>query len=308
MKTILVLYFTIAVVGHSQIQACCYPPPPAPRTVVRVYNEWTWFTSGGDLYRKHRSNSQAEVWLKRPENLWRDTWRQTDQGLLFDSSKVASHIVLTSKNSSLPQGYIVSIRFDSSGTAWFVSRWGNVASFDGTDWKVFARTSDSVWPTGTPFAGDSIYPETNWNDSLSKTERMSIPSRPVYDAREWYIDWSACYEMNVHPNGTVWVSTGFSVHIFRPLEEGEEKRPETPLAAAPYPNPASSSITFALKDTAFATMHVDVLDLSGRARIKDAEGTTLATHVMTDALEEGVYLAVLRSRGTLTTAAFCVRR
>ncbi|MDZ4744664.1 MAG: hypothetical protein SGJ05_01530 [bacterium] len=52
----------------------------------------------------------------------------------------------------------------------------------------------------------------------------------------------------------------------------------------------------------------DVLDVSGRSRITDAEGTTLATHVMTDALEEGVYMAVLRSRGTTTTATFCVRR
>lgn len=316
MKTLLILVCVLAssVELLSQQVLCNGPLTPARRAVntVRQVDNWTWFTMGGTLYRKHDTNSVAEIWYARKLS----TTLREYQGLLLDSNRVAHRMELNSKNSSMPAGNTY-MRLDHDGVVWFSDMYGTDASFDGEQWVVHTKyvmkedespTTHFEWGENTPFHRERFWTsaETAYRPPLYLLE--SIPGGPG-ESKERARNPTAVLTFDVFPNGNIIILTHEGAQIFRPLHANETKRDNAPLrVAAPYPNPATSMVTFALSDDKINKMAIDVRDLTGRLRLQTVEGVSSGTVVDVTGLEEGVYVAVLRCKGATTTTTFCVRR
>lgn len=296
---------TCDVVVHGQWES------PYTGGSVNVVGAWTWFSHGGSIYRKHNENSVAEVWHKQDQSHMYDKKRY--YGMLHDSTKTAFHLLLTTTNSPLPSGGpVTTIRFDDKGMTWFATQGGNAASFDGSEWKLYNpkhRDDTYTWPEGTPFAGDTLRHAGSGHKPVSEdliTSTLPPPPSRTYSCGHG-LRWPS-YALNIHPNGTIYLSTDEGLHVFRVLDEGEQRTSGKTQAAAPYPNPANTTITFALNDNAVNKMTIDIRDLTGRLRLQNIEGVTSGTLVDVTGLEEGVYVALLKSKGATATTTFTVRR
>lgn len=265
--------------------------------------DWTWFTYHGTLFRKHDASAVAEVWYGPRLNNVRD------KGATFDSSALAYHRYYTSANSSLPPGPILSIKFHSDGSIWFASVYGGVAHLDAYGWTVHQVKADSLWPAGSPFERTRLGCLKTDNDSFPEYLSKSVPRRSC-------AVWGGCavrsyppvFDLVRHSSGAFYLATEGGVHVFSPLAEGESSPLSNPNAQAPYPNPASSTATFAMQSDVVKKMTIDIRDLTGRLRLQNVEGTTQSTVVDVTGLEEGVYVAVMRSDGANAKTTFTVRR
>lgn len=312
MKTLLCLFAILACTSVMRAQPELANPflckSRTALNTVKSAGDWTWFTMDGALYRKHVDRPDAELWYKavRGTNSSKEF-----VGLLLAPSKLAHHEVFTSMNSSLPSSNLL-LKIDEEGTVWFSNCNGTVAAFDGIQWRVTMTASckrkyTETWHM-TPFGADSAYPKSSIDFRADDNLLKSIPGYDLADARHSRQSPKAVYHLDVHANGNVYIATDDGVHVFRPLAEGETKRGEPSPALAPYPNPSSSYTTFAMKNGSANTMSVDVRDITGRLRLQNIEGMSTGTVVDVTGLEEGVYVAVLRSNGATATTTFTVRR
>lgn len=312
------------IVAVADVSGCpVYLPPTHVFTFER--QSVTWFTYQGQLYSKDAGSTTADLWYGYQEDEFYELKRH---GYLFNRRRTASHVLLTSQNSSLPSDYIVDIRFDRKGVMWLASFHGFFASFDGLSWTILPRPIHAnrsflarehrVWPTGTPFAGDTIFSVVRNERKLSSELMASVPPkhRELTDNPYRFSVYMSgdVYAVAQHPNGSIVIATNEGVHIFRPLAEGEVPPAERLRAAAPYPNPAQSIITFRMEadsvmpDTEPSAMTVDIVDLGGRLRTRVTEGMVTGATTDLSGLEEGVYVAVLRSQQQVVTSKFCIKR
>lgn len=295
-------------------QVCVNPlkPQRPALNVVRYVGEWTWFSMAGTLYRKHDTISIAEIWYTRKQT----SSLRDYEGMLLDTTRVAHRLELTSKNCSMPAGY-TAMRLDNFGTVWFSDYHGTDASFDGTEWILhtkFVPKGDEEppmqfeWGEHTPFHGDRFWPRSELNVPPPVYLLESIPGGPP-KRKNGDRPPSAVLNFDVFPNGNLIILTHEGAQIFRPLEAHHEvAKPAPDFALAPYPNPASSSVTLTLNRDVAAKMTVDVRDITGRLRMQGIEGLSSGTVVDVMGLEEGVYVALLKSMGTTSTTTFTVRR
>lgn len=320
---------TVLICGGARM-ICVRPVYPSINN-VRVRGAWTWFTYNGTLFRKHEDSIEAEVWYHAVQTASERSGVVYD-GFLLDESRLAHHTIYTEENSPISCGWApYTIRFDSLERVWakctvaydtyFLEDqvWKTVKIPSMIESLLSAVSSPTpqdralaalamhygVW-YGSPFDGDSAYTQEILD--YKPTEALLSSIRP--DARD--LDSAtmelAVYDFELHPNGNIWLSTPNGIHVFRPLDEGEVKRGVRIATQAPYPNPASTSVTFALEGDRANKMTIDIQDLAGRLRLQGIEGTTKRTVVDVTGLEEGVYIALMKSGGSNATTTFTVRR
>ncbi len=302
---LLVLTLTSQAIAQPELASTCGGRARKWINIEKQVGDWTWFTMVGTLYRKHVDSTTAEVWY---QHLYGVDASKEYEGRLFDPSQVAHHEILTSANSSLPNNSQL-VRIDEEGVVWFSNCRDQAAAFDGVQWRLTSMPEapySETWRM-TPFGLDSAFPQASRAFCPNEKLLQSIPGNHSNTGVRAGTR-IAVTMFDIHPNGNVYLVTAEGVHVFRPLVENETKLGAPSRTAAPYPNPAASTVTVALKSEIVNKMTVDVRDLTGRLRMQDVEGLSSGAVVDVTGLEEGVYVAVLRSKGATATTTFTVRR